>query len=73
MEPGSLVRSRTAIFLTVFGQTLQHEGSTDPRTVQTDLDQTDLLAVGVQVVDDFLWDIAEGTHADDHAVGVAAP
>ncbi len=53
MEPGSLVRSRTAIFLDGLGQGLQQllgsEGA-----VQADLDEADLLALGVQVVDDFL-------------------
>ena len=40
------------------------------RAVQTDLDQADLLAVGVEVVDDLLENVAERAHADDHAVGV---
>mgnify|MGYP000615152220 CR=1 FL=1 len=47
-----------------------HEVLNGPRTVQTNLDQADLLTVGVQVIDDFLEGVAEGTHADDHAVGV---
>ena len=40
------------------------------RAVQTDLDQTDLLAVGVEVVDDLLGHVADGAHRDDDAVGV---
>ena len=69
MEPGSLVRSSTAILLDGRGQRC-HEVLNGPRTVQADLDQADLLTVGVQVIDDFLEGVAEGTHADDHAVGV---
>ncbi len=42
----------------------------DERTVQTDLDQADLLAVGVQVVDDFLEHVADGAHGHDDAVGI---
>ena len=37
---------------------------------QTDLHQTDLLAVGVQVVDDLLGHVADGAHGHDHAVSV---
>ncbi len=40
------------------------------RAVQADFDQADLLAVGVQVIDDFLCNVADGAHRDDHAVGV---
>ena len=40
------------------------------RTIQTDLDDTDLLAVRVHVVDDFLCHIADGAHGDDDAVGI---
>ncbi len=40
------------------------------RTEQADLDQADLLAVSVQVVDDLLERVAEGAHADHDAVGV---
>ena len=40
------------------------------RAEQADLDQADLLAVGVQVVDDLLERVAEGAHADHDAVGV---
>ena len=40
------------------------------RAEQADLDEADLLAVGVQVVDDLLEDVAEGAHADDDTVGV---
>ena len=38
--------------------------------VQADLDQADLLAVGVHVVDDFLGHVADGAHGDDDALGV---
>ena len=41
-----------------------------PGTVQTDLDQADLLAVRVEVVDGLLEGVAEGAHADHDAVGV---
>ena len=41
-----------------------------PGAVQADLDEADLLAVGVQVVDDFLGHVADGAHGDDDAVGV---
>ena len=37
---------------------------------QAYLDQADLLAVGVQVVDDLLGHVADGTHGDDDAVGL---
>ena len=40
------------------------------RTVQADLDETDLFAVGVEVVDDLLGHVADGAHRDDDAVGV---
>ena len=39
-------------------------------TVQADLDQADLFAIGVQVVDDFFGNVAEGAHGDDDAVGI---
>ena len=64
-----MVRSSTAIFLHGGGNGLDEllggEGA-----VQTHLDQADLLAVGVQVVDDLLGHVADGTHGDDDAVGV---
>ena len=41
-----------------------------PGPVQTDLDEAHLLAVGVEVVDDFLGHVADGAHGDDNAVGV---
>ena len=47
-----------------------HEVLDGPRAVQADLHEADLLAVGVEVVDDLLEGVAEGAHADDHAVGV---
>lgn len=42
------------------------------RTEQTNLDQADLLAVSVEVVDDFLEHVAEGAHAHDDAVGIGS-
>ena len=42
-----------------------------PGAVEADLDEADLLAVGVEVVDDLLEGVAEGAHADDHAVRVS--
>ena len=42
------------------------------RTVQADLDQADLLAVRVHVVDDFLSNVVDGTHRDDDAVSVGS-
>ena len=41
-----------------------------PGPVQPDLHEADLLAVGVQVVDDFLGHVADGAHRNDDAVGV---
>ena len=41
-----------------------------PGTVQAHLDQTHLLAVGVEVVDDLLGHVADGAHGDDDPVGV---
>ena len=71
MEPGSLVRSRTAIFLAGSGdgreQLVGAEG-----TVQADLHHADLLAVSVHVVDDFLCHVADGAHGDDDAVSVGS-
>ena len=40
------------------------------RTEQTDLDQADLLAMSVEVVDDLFEHVAERTHADDDAIGI---
>ena len=51
------------------GQNLQ-QGSGDPGTVQADLDDTDLLALGVQVVDDLISNVADGTHSHDHTVSI---
>ena len=42
------------------------------RTEQTNLDKADLLAVSVEVVDDFLEHVAEGAHAHDDAVGIGS-
>ena len=39
---------------------------------QTDLHQTDLLAVGVQIVDDLLGHIADGAHGHDDAVSIGS-
>ena len=41
-----------------------------PGAVQADLDKADLLAVGVQVVDDLFGHVADGAHRDNDAVGV---
>ena len=79
MEPGSLVRLADGAGLlgaVEHGDLLDrggqggHEVLDGPRTVQADLHEADLLAVGVEVVDDLLEGVAEGAHADDHAVGV---
>ena len=51
------------------GQDLQQSGG-HPGTVQADLDDTDLLALGVQVVDDLVSNVADGTHSHDHAVSI---
>ena len=68
LAPGSLVRSSTAI-LVAWRDGLQElvrpEGA-----VQADLHQADLLAVGVEVVDDLLGHVADGAHGDDDPVGV---
>ena len=40
--------------------------------VQADLHQADLLALGVQVVDDLLSHVADGAHGDDDAVRVGS-
>ena len=42
------------------------------RTEQANLDQADLLAVSVEVVDDFLEHVAEGAHAHDDAIGIGS-
>ena len=39
-------------------------------TIETDLNQTDLLAMSVQIIDNLFEGIAEGTHADNNAVSV---
>ena len=51
------------------GQDLQ-QGAGDPGTVQADQNQADLLALGGQVVNNFLCDIADGAHGDDDAVSI---
>ena len=51
------------------GQDLQQSGG-HPGTVQTDLDDTDLLAACVQVVDDFVSNVADGAHSHDHTVSI---
>ncbi len=43
------------------------------RTEQANLDQADLLAVGVEVVDDLLGDVAEGAHATTTRSASGAP
>ena len=42
----------------------------DPGTIQADQDQADLLALGGQVVNNFLCNVADGAHSDDDAVSV---
>ena len=42
------------------------------RTVQADLHQTDLLALGGEVINDFLGHVADGAHGDDDAVCVGS-
>ena len=42
------------------------------RTEQANLDQADLLAVSVEVVDDFLEHVAEGAHAHDDAISIGS-
>ena len=42
------------------------------RTVQADLDKTDLLTLCGEVVNDLFGDIADGAHGDDHAVGIGS-
>ena len=39
-------------------------------TIQADLNQTDLLATSVQIIDNLFEGVAERTHADDNAVGI---
>ena len=51
MEPRSFLRSTFAIFLTVSGENV-NEVLDGERTEQANLHQTDLLALGVEVVDD---------------------
>ena len=41
-----------------------------PRTVQANLDQADLFAVRVEVIDNFLCYVADRAHRDDHAVSI---
>ena len=41
-------------------------------TEQADLDNADLLTVGVQVVDDFLGHVVDGAHGDDDAVSIGS-
>ena len=40
--------------------------------VQTDLDQANLLTVGIQVVNDLLRHVADGAHGDDDPVGIGS-
>ena len=51
------------------GQDLQQSGG-HPGTVQADLDDTDLLALGVQVIDDFVSNVADRAHSDHDTVSI---
>ena len=51
------------------GQDLQQSGG-HPGTVQADLDDTDLLALGVQVIDDFVSNVADRAHSDHNTVSI---
>ena len=44
----------------------------DEGTIQSDLEQTDLLACGVEVVNNFLCAVADGTHRNDHVLCVSS-
>ena len=44
----------------------------DERTIQANLHQADLLALGVQVVDNFLGHVANAAHGNNHALGVGS-
>ncbi len=66
-EPGSLVRSSTAILFTGGREASRACGE---GTVQVNVHKTDLLALGVQVVDDLLGHVADGAHGDDDVLGV---
>ena len=48
------------------------ERGADPRTVEANLDQADLLALGRQVVDDLFGHVADAAHRHDDAVGVGS-
>ena len=50
-------------------QDLQQSGG-HPGTVQADLDDTDLLALGVQVIDDFVSNVADRAHSDHNTVSI---
>ena len=70
--PGSLVRSSTAIDLTVLGKALRTLGGGE-RAIQADLEQADLLALVDQVIDVFMSGFSAGAHDDDDAFGVGGP
>ena len=53
------------------GQDLQQSGR-DPGTIQADLDDTDLLTLSVQVIDDFVCNVTDRTHSDHDAVCVGS-
>ena len=51
------------------GQDLQ-QSRRNPRTIQTNQNQANLLALSGQVVNNFLGNVADGAHSDDNAVSI---
>ena len=71
-EGAGLLRSvENGNLLDGLGKNLKKSGG-NPRTIQTNLDQTDLLACSGEVVDNFLGNVAYRTHCDDHAVCIGS-
>ena len=67
--PGSLVRSSTVIRSAVAGMTASR-CSAEKGRIQAHLDQADLFAAGVQVIDDLFDGFAGRPHGDDHPLGI---
>ena len=52
-------------------QNLQ-EGLGNPRTIEANLNQTNLLSTGVQVVDYLFCNVTDGAHSHDYTVGIGS-
>ncbi len=68
-QPGSLVRSMTAIFLVVFGRAAR-KCCRRERPVEAHLEHADFFALLVHPVDHLVHRLGARTHDDDHPLGL---